>query len=207
MIQGIIRRRAFMNSPKEEYVINAIDNPKIMAQLYSKGYAKSPDGMTATECSKVTSITRFTESVNYESFDGLKYFTKLESIPSACFSNKNLSGFTLPESITRIGESAFRFGTFPKNYYIVIPSKVSYIGLYAFISNNNRPLNYVFKGTTPPALTDNNRAPENTLSKVGYIYVPDDAVDVYKTAWGDLTFNETTGTALDKIKPMSELPI
>jgi len=206
MIQGIIRRRAFMNSSKEEYVINAVDNPKIMAQLYSKGYAKSPDGMTATECSKVTSITKFTESVGYESFDGLKYFTKLESIPYECFYNKNLSGFTLPESIKSINEGAFRFGSFPKNYYIVIPSKVSYIGLYAFIGNANRPLNYVFKGTTPPSLTTNNRAPDGTLSKVGYIYVPDEAIDVYKTAWGDLTFNDTTGTALDKIKPMSELP-
>lgn len=210
MIQGIIRRRAFINSLKEEYVINAVDNPKIMAAMYEKSFAKSPDGMTAKECANIKVNEGTTSNFDFqnynfsgESFDGLKYFTGLTWIPNSAFFYCYLTGVTLPETVTKIGSNAFRWSRFPSNYRFVVPASVTFIDVRSTTYQSKAGstlIDFVFKGTTPPSVS------RTSLSYVRNIYVPDEAVDTYKAAWGNITFDDTTGTALDKIKPMSELP-
>lgn len=123
------------------------------------------------------------------------------------FEFENESGIIIPNSVTNIGNAAFRDWTL-NNQPLVIPNSVTSIGQQAFYawSSNNQPLvipnsvtsidalafwnwglvPYIeMKGTTPPTLASANAFGNQNNAP---IYVPDDSVDDYKTAtnWVDL---------------------
>lgn len=76
------------------------------------------------------------------------------------------------------------------NYDLLFPSQVSEInGLANFINN------LIIQSETPPTITFDG----SDLGSLSYVYVPDSAVNTYKTASGWDYF----GT-LDKIRPISE---
>ena len=85
-----------------------------------------------------------------------------------------LTSYRIPNGITRIGDLVFKK---TKINTVVVPNSVTSIGYQAleYISNTNI---VIFEGTTPPSLGS------SALSGIeGYLFVPAEAVDTYKSAW------------------------
>ena len=91
-----------------------------------KNWDKNSDGaISLVEACEVTSLTGF-RATNITSFDELRYFTNIKSIPNEAFYNcKSLTSILLPDSITAIGGSAF-YGCAALES-IVLPSGVTSI--------------------------------------------------------------------------------
>ncbi len=89
-------------------------------------------GLSVEEAAAVTSIgTVFKQNTGITSFDELRYFTSITSIPSSAFYGcTGLKSIELPESITSIGGSAFYNCTGLKG--VVIPNNVTSVGASAF---------------------------------------------------------------------------
>lgn len=133
------------------------------------------DGCTSLIIEEL-SLPNITQIYNY-AFRGVtvKRITNLGSaitiIRVGCFYNsKNLTYVNIPAQVTDIYNEAFRYCT----------------SLVAFICNP----------TTPPTLSSTNAFSNTPIaSGTGYIYVPDESVDAYKSAWS---------TYAGVIKPLSE---
>ena len=107
----------------------------------------------------------------------------LTSIPHYLFSGSALTEITLPTGITSIGVSAFYGCPLTE---IVIPSGVTIIYYYAF-GECSAITEMTFEGTTPPRLASLSgwSASLGSTSYTFPIYVPCEAVDAYKTAFGE----------------------
>ena len=107
----------------------------------------------------------------------------LTSFPHYLFSGSALTEITLPTGITSIGVYAFYGCPLTE---IVIPSGVTIIYLYAF-GECSAITEMTFEGTTPPRLASLSGW-SASLGSTDYtfpIYVPCEAVDAYKTAFGE----------------------
>ena len=93
-----------------------------------------------------------------------------------------LESVTLPQSLQNIGEYAF--GSCQKLKQIIIPSEVHTIGYDAF-SYCNELQTIICYANTPPTCTQNYLSWSSSIS---YIVVPDDSIELYKTAsgWKDM---------------------
>ena len=107
----------------------------------------------------------------------------ITSIGERCFAGcNNLESIVISSNLTSIG-----FGGFDQCYVlknITIPSSVTSIAAYAF--SNCRMLKYmIFEPTTPPTLAGTSAF---IFTNNCPIYVPDSAVEAYKTAanWSSL---------------------
>ena len=128
------RRRISFTSPDEDFIINAIDNPKFVAIAHSYGWCRSADGMTAKECDKITDA-KFGTSLNgtntnsimpeitEESLDCLEHFTGLTKFTSSAFNgNSWVTSIKIPSNVTSLENQVF--GNCSKLSVITIPSNV-----------------------------------------------------------------------------------
>ena len=169
---------------------------------YEEGFN---DGMQYQKDKMV--VTSVTENGLYMREDGYSAFNV--EVPQTGSSNEdliaNLQGdyFIIPEGTTKLRDYALYYTCFSS---ITIPDSVEYIGSFVFALNNcltsitiPASVTYVgtfcfhncanlssmtFEGLTPPLLS----GPKNSLGSTGYtfpIYVPCEAVDAYKTAFGE----------------------
>lgn len=105
------------------------------------------------------------------------------------FACTKLQSMTIPEGVMSIGGSCFR-SVGLKN--IIYPSSVTTMG--AEIHLYSRLSTFVILATTPPALSGNRMFSSGSTPT---IYVPDEAVDAYKSA-------TNWSTWASKIRPLSE---
>ena len=85
-------------------------------------------------CSSLSSITVDTGNLNYSSLDGV-LFNKLQTLLIQYSIGKSNDSYTIPDSVTSIGEYAFYYGT--NLTTITIPDSVTSIGKYAFFYCSN----------------------------------------------------------------------
>lgn len=109
----------------------------------------------------------------------------------------NLQRIHLSSDLTSIPNYCFEMCT--GLIEMTIPATVTEIGSAAFNGCNSLPY-IVFEGTTPPTVQNNTfQLNYNTPKQI--FYVPDAAVEDYKTAWGAVREQYVTG-----IKPISQKP-
>lgn len=89
---------------------------------------------------------------------------------------QRLTSITIPENVTTIGRSAFRGSGLTT---LEIPAGVTSVGPNAFYNCKSLESLYC-KGSIPPALTGRG----SLFDPVPKIFVPANAVDAYKAAWG-----------------------
>ncbi len=165
-----------------------------------------PEGITSIgnyafqNCYSLTSlvIPEGVTSIGAQSFQNCYSLTSLvipEGVTSignyafqGCYS---LTSLVIPEGVTSIGAQSFQ------NCYsltsLVIPSSVTTILTSAFQMGNHM-VTIKSLPATPPTITNTTFG---NMSKLEYIYVPDDSVETYKAATNWVAF-------ADNILPMSE---
>ena len=105
----------------------------------------------------------------------------------------------IPDSVEWIGTQAF-IGSDIVGNYIIIPESVTHIGETVFGWDGNDII-VIMYSEVPPVLVDLYDFPPFPNDTVA-IYVPDNAVNAYKSAWTEFPVNNYP----DKIKAMSSLP-
>lgn len=122
----------------------------------------------------------------------------LETIGGWCFADcENLCSVSLPESLISLGYGSF--SGCEKLSEIIIPASVQKIDDGCFASCSKME-SIKFKGNTPPTIKG------SPFSQVQILYVPNQALDTYKTAWGNaykyiIGWNPTENE--DVVKPCS----
>lgn len=123
---------------RDHQAIEKYKNPQLMALCYSKGWCDSPEYMTSEECAAVTNaqfngLTN-TQVKSVKSFEELKYFTGLTTLPkNTLFNNCVATIVNFPPNMANAYESAAKpivkdWGklvslTFPDNLVTTRPSK------------------------------------------------------------------------------------
>ena len=112
------------------------------------------------------------------------------------FERSKVTYIDLPSSLVVIGDTAFRQSSLNS---IDIPVGVTRIDGTAFYSSTNLK-QVILRATTPPTLGSNafKNSPIGYSTPTGYIYVPDESVDTYKSATNWSTYASA-------IKGLSEL--
>ncbi len=183
--------------------VKSIENTVFMGCSSLKN-VNLPEGLLIIEsglfqnCSNLEEIyiPNSVNTIEYNAFDGCKSLktidlpSKIMIIPSAAFMNcSSLSSIAIPENVIEINERAFKGCSSLSS--IVIPENVTQIGNDAFRDCTSLSSVYL-KAVTPPTLTLNtiyNRSMQfdnNASSRK--IYVPNNAVEAYKSAegWSEL---------------------
>lgn len=176
------RRRLMMANSgvtPPQYAVTRATNAPLMDIVYAKGWAANQDYMTMQEAAAVTgNVVSSFNSATLVIFDEFQYFTGIANRIGGNNFNKavNLETITFSSATTTIG--GYPFWNCPKL------------------------ARFIFLGSTPPTIqgdTFNNI--HRTASYVDcYIYVPDDAVNTYKTA------SANWENYAQYVKGMSELP-
>jgi hypothetical protein len=105
----------------------------------------------------------------------------------------SLVSIDLPDSCTTIGRDAFSYCS--SLLIVDLPDSITAIHRFAFGATALKLV--ISRNSTPPVLYYNGYSPFHDTPALQSIYVPDESVDAYKSAWGDYA---------GKIKPLSELP-
>lgn len=153
-------------------------------QLYSIAdalYFWSPTIETVIMNDNVTKVSQ--QMFNQSSIKNVILSSNTTIIEPWGFGNcVQLESVTLPQSLQNIGEYAF--GSCNKLKQIIIPSEVHTIGYNAF-SSCKELQTIICYANTPPACTQNYLS---WSSSINYIVVPDDSIELYKTApgWKDM---------------------
>lgn len=123
-------------------------------------------------------------------FSELSYFTKITSVPRSAFYNSNIIKVKFPDRITSIGGRVFYECT--KLKYVDYGSGITSFGdaVHRYTSSM---VAMIIRNPTPPSMSIANFFPRGTL------YVPDDAIETYKT-------HETWSSFASRTKPISEAP-
>lgn len=165
-----------MSARRPEYVVNAIDNPEMMAVCYAQGWCKSPDGITAEEAAIAD-----TTGVNFHGIPivDLRYFENIATgIAVWNFGDTDL--VVLPQTILLPNNMTFRLNR-ERGITIIVPNNCSWATLNDGYCRN---ATIVFENTTPPPAMRNAARIFNLQlvdGKPAYkVYVPDIAVDAYK---------------------------
>ena len=116
------------------------------------------------------------------SFDEFEYFIGLTEIPPYCFENSTVTSIVIPETVTKIGEGAFK--NTENLTTVVFQEGVTEIGSDLF--NGSTISTIVFLGSTVPEIDETTFAniPENCK-----IFVPKDYIKEYRSAseaWANL---------------------
>ena len=147
-------------------------------------------------CSSLTSITipNSVTSIGESAFDYCSSLTSVTipnsvtSIGSGAFSYcSSLTSVTIPNSVTSIGDWAF--SNCSSLTSITIPNSVTSIGDYAFYECSLSSI--TCEATTPPTLGT------NVFTDLPAVYIPENTLSAYQTAWGNefvFVNNETTLT-------------
>ena len=136
--------------------------------------------------------------IGYQNFQGCSKLSEI-TIPNTvttisrqafkdCTSYRNI---IIPDSVKTIGVSAYE-GTLANK--VTIGTGVTSIAAYAFMKWNRRIPVFIIKAATPPTINSAGIFYNNNTYFPSAIYVPDNSVDAYKTAWSPYQ---------DVIKPMS----
>ncbi|QVK16972.1 leucine-rich repeat protein [Mycoplasmatota bacterium] len=122
----------------------------------------------------LTSINVDVDNPRYISKDGV-LLNKNQTTIIAYPVGNNETTYTIPDSVTTIGDCAF-FGATSLTS-ITIPNSVTTIGNDAFSTTSLTSI--IITATTPPSIDDN----LGVLNRNLKIYVPSDYVSIYKTWW------------------------
>lgn len=184
-------------------------------------YVTYPDSAVMNNGTYGIETLKFGPSVNNNTYFSTNIFScckkldisesKMTQIGASKFSGDNykFEEINIGNKVTSIGTAAFESCYYLKK--VDIGTAITSIGFYAFVNDAVEVL--ICRATTPPTLGTghNNRKLglyDTNLSKQGGgIYVPDESVNAYKTAWASCEIGPNgTYTADHFIKPLSELP-
>ena len=208
-------RRRGVGVKDSKYLMTAKSNPEVFPICVAQGWCSS-EGMTYEDAALITSlgingrifqgntdIRRFKElayfgvtEIQSYAFDGCTNLTSV-GIPDAvtkfnsyCFRNCALASVYIPANVTSIGNGAFQNVSSLTN--VIIPANVTSIGSNAFVGCLG--LTYIkCLAVAPPTLGNSTALGPATYTYL--IYVPDESVSAYKTAWSNVA---------GRIKPLSE---
>ena len=198
------------------YSLQSVTIPNKVTSIGSSAFQNCYSLQSVTIPSNVTSIGDDAFSYCY-SLQSITIPSRVTSIGSNAFNScRSLQSVTIPSNVTSIGSSAFNgcyslqsvtipsnvtsIGSSAFNYCysfqsVTIPNKVTSIGSSAF--QNCSSLNcLIFERTTPPTLGGASNSLGSTSLKFP-IYVPDSAVEAYKSAYTNYA---------SRIKGISERP-
>ena len=132
-------------------------------------------------CYSLVSINVANDNANYCSIDGVLYNKAKTTLLQYPF-GKTTTTFTIPNGVTRIGQSAFCY-FYNSNVSIVIPESVTSIGQFAFYDASLQSI--TCKAETPPTL-DTYVFEGNVYSAI--LYVPEQSINTYKSKTGWKSF-------------------
>ena len=167
--------------------ITLLQNTKknLKSAIMEKGVTVYPSDIFSTYPTRISQISMtpgdkdnlFSELID-RSITSFVIPNGTSSIRSFCFSDcLSLTSVTIPNTVTTIGSNSF---TKTGLTSVTIPESVTFIGKLAFFLSNSLT-SITCLSETPPALGNYNNAFDNTNNCP--IYVPEDSVDAYKTAW------------------------
>ena len=184
MTDLMLRRRAMMTAVGEqpEYVVNAKDNPEMMAVCYELGWCKSPDGITAEEAAAVTD-TSFVGKFIHVPIQDFRYFINMpmsQSNPPGSSSSFGVPALLVTPN--RVLGNNIWFGS-ASNCTIIITNK----NHWPFLINRDgvTHADLIFESDRlGPNTRKVNRLFNMSPERVS-IYVPDQYIDNYKADFHD----------------------
>ena len=182
---GNAQKGGYIIPKRGQYAVTAADNPEWMLFLYENGITASPDYCTFEEAAAVTGFSGMTQT--QVSHVDLRYFIGLNlkgdltlDIP---INNSYTTKLTLPDiaGANRIGGNAKFINRTTPSYTLIIPANVEHFSGNV-INASHTHATYIFEGAVPPShdWTDTLKGNLNN-GTLDAIYVPDSAVDVYRT--------------------------
>lgn len=153
-------------------------DPAVKAICVAHWDTNSDGELSYAEAAAVKSLSSyFKTNTEIISFDEFQYFTGVTSMGSDFQNCSNLVSVTIPENVTSIG--SYAFGNCYELQYVNIPEAVSTLDNKAFNGTlHTINLFSVHIASHTPKISYN-------WPSMPVLFVPDDAVDAYKTAWPD----------------------
>lgn len=151
----------------------------------------------------LTSLPEGVTSIGDSAFSSSKIsLTELPSgltkLSQGAFSKcANLTLTSIPTGITTLATRVFEYCT--GLTYLELHEGITSIGSFAF-NNCTNLTKLVVRATTPPTLHSNGFYQNSIVNGTGYIYVPDESIETYKTA-------DVWSTYASQIKGISELEV
>lgn len=130
---------AFLNAPLTSIDLSATSITEISNRLFSRCI-----NLTQVKLPASNSITSIGDSAFYfcSSLKSLTGLDNVNTVNSYAFSRADLSEFTMPDKITKIGSHAFAESQIAANATLNIPSNCAEIGAYAFANCKFKYINF-----------------------------------------------------------------
>ena len=176
--------RTFDNCSKLEQIVGL----EHITKLESRVFANCVNWTEILNMPMLDSVINYTEMFQNAGLKGVENLGSITILPS--FQSSQIEYINIPETVTEIGRGSLR--GCKKLKKIIIPKNVALINDGSLIINpGNTPI--IFLGEIPPMCTGDGSINEGR----SYIYVPDTALDTYKSASIFIKY-------VNKIRPMSE---